>query len=53
MVSEWVSLWLGSFNLSWSLIPAVVDNSKCLTTFGCENLNKEDTNVSIDFIDVC
>ena len=34
-----------------SLIPAVMDNFKCLTAFGCDDLNKEDTKISIDFID--
>ena len=28
-------------------------NFKCLATFGCDNLNKEDNNASIDFIDAC
>ena len=28
-----------------------MDNFKCLTVFSCENLNKEDTNASVDFID--
>ena len=38
---------------SWvrSLIPSVMDNFKCLTAFGCDDLNKEDTKISIDFID--
>ena len=30
-----------------------MDNFKCLTAFGCDNLNKSDTNVSVDFIDSC
>ena len=28
-----------------------MDNFKCLTAFGCDDLNKEDTKISIDFID--
>ena len=28
-----------------------MDNFKCLTAFSCENLNKEDTNASVNFID--
>ena len=30
-----------------------MDNFKCLTTFGCDVLNKKDTNVFVDFIDAC
>ena len=30
-----------------------MDNFKCLTAFGCDNLNKNDTNVFVDFIDAC
>ena len=30
-----------------------MDNFKCLTAFGCDDLNKEDTKISIDFIDDC
>ena len=30
-----------------------MDNFKCLIAFGCDDLNKKDTNASIDFIDVC
>ena len=30
-----------------------MDNFKCLIAFGCDNLNKKDTNVSIDLIDAC
>ena len=28
-----------------------MDNFKCLTTFGCDVLNKKDTNVFVDLID--
>ena len=28
-----------------------MENFKCLTTFGWDNLNKKDTNDSVDFID--
>ena len=28
-----------------------MDNFKCLTTFSCDVLNKNDINVSVDFID--
>ena len=31
----------------------IMDNFKCLTAFGCDNLNKNDTNVFVDFIDAC
>ena len=34
------------------LIPAIMDNFKCLTAFGCD-LYKKDTNASIDFVDAC
>ena len=30
-----------------------MDNFKCLTSITCDDLNKNDTNVSIDFIGVC
>ena len=30
-----------------------MDNFKCLTTFGYDNLNKKDTNAYVDFIDIC
>ena len=30
-----------------------MDNFKCLTAFGCDVLNKKDTNVFVDFIDAC
>jgi len=30
-----------------------MDNFKCLIAFGFDNLNKSDTNVSVDFIDSC
>ena len=30
-----------------------MDNFKCLTIFYCDNLNKKDTDVSVDLIDVC
>ena len=30
-----------------------MDNFKCLIAFGHDNLNKNDTNVSVDFIDAC
>ena len=36
-----------------SLIPAIMDNLKCLITFSYDDLNKKDTNVSFDFIDAC
>ena len=36
-----------------SLIPAVMDNFKCLTAFSCDVLNKKDTNVFVDLIDAC
>ena len=29
-----------------------MDNFKCLTTFGYDNLNKKDTNAYVDFIDI-
>ena len=45
--SDWINV------LSRSLIPAIMDNFKCLTAFGCEDLNKNDTNASVDFIDAC
>lgn len=32
---------------------AVMDSFKGLTTHGCKNLNKEDTNDFVDLIDVC
>lgn len=32
---------------------AVMDSFKGLTTHGRKNLNKEDTNDSVDLIDVC
>ena len=34
-----------------SLIPIVIDNFKCLTTFSYDVLNKKDTIVSVDLID--
>ena len=34
------------------LIPAIMDNFKCFTAFGCD-LYKKDTNASIDFVDAC
>ena len=33
------------------MIPVVMDNFKCLTTFDCDNLNKNNTNAYVDFID--
>ena len=30
-----------------------MENFKCLTAFGCDDLNKKDTNASVDFIDAC
>ena len=30
-----------------------MDNFKCLSAYICENLNKEDANVFVDFIDAC
>ena len=36
-----------------SLIPVVIDNFKCLTTFSYDVLNKKDTIVSVDLIDAC
>ena len=30
-----------------------MDNFKCLTIFDCDDLNKKDTAVSVDFIDAC
>ena len=33
-----------------SLIPTIMDNFKCLTSITCDDLNKNDTNVSVDFI---
>ena len=30
-----------------------MDNFKCLSAHICENLNKEDANVFVDFIDAC
>ena len=30
-----------------------MDNFKCLAIFYCDNLNKKDTIVSVDFIDAC
>ena len=30
-----------------------MDNFKCLKTFGCDSLNKKDTNTFVYFIDVC
>ena len=30
-----------------------MDNFKCLTAIGCDDLNKNDTNVSVDFISAC
>ena len=36
-----------------SLIPTIMDNFKCLTAITCDDLNKNDTNVSVDFIGAC
>ena len=36
-----------------SLIPAIMDNLKCLSTHICDDLNKKDTIVSVDLIDTC
>ena len=36
-----------------SLILAIIDNFKCLTAFSRDVLNKNDTYVSVDFIDAC
>ena len=30
-----------------------MDNFKCLIAFGCDDLNKKDTNAFVDFIDAC
>ena len=30
-----------------------MDNFKFLTAFSCDDLNKKDNNVSVDFIDAC
>ena len=30
-----------------------MDNFKCLTVFDCDDLNKKDIVVSVDFIDAC
>ena len=30
-----------------------MDNFKCLTAITCDDLNKNDTNVSVDFIGAC
>ena len=30
-----------------------MDNLKCLTVFNCDDSNKKDTVVSVDFIDAC
>ena len=30
-----------------------MDNFKCLSAYICENLNKEDANVFVDFFDAC
>ena len=30
-----------------------MDNFKCLTAFDYDDLNKEDTKISVDFIDDC
>ena len=30
-----------------------MDNLRCLTVFDCDDLNKKDTVVSVDLIDVC
>ena len=30
-----------------------MDNFKCLSAHICENLNKEDANIFVDFIDAC
>ena len=30
-----------------------MDNFKCLNVFDCDDLNKKDTGVSVDFIDAC
>ena len=32
------------------MILAIIDNFKCLTAFSCDVLNKNDTYVSVDFI---
>ena len=39
--------------MSWvrSLIPAIINNFKCLSAFGCEDLNKKDNIASVDLID--
>ena len=34
-----------------SLIPAIINNFKCLSAFGCEDLNKKDNIASVDLID--
>ena len=36
-----------------SLIPTIIDNFKCLSAHICDDLNKKNTNVSIDIIDAC
>ena len=56
MVSEWVSSCVRSFDLRvdpWSLIPAIMDNLKCLSAHVCDNLNKKDAITSVDLIDAC
>ena len=43
--SDWINV------LSRSLIPAIMDNFKCLIAFSCDVLNKKDNNVYVDLID--
>ena len=54
MASKQVSSYVRSFDLRvylWSLIPAIMNNLKCLSAHVCDNLNKEDAIVSVDLID--
>jgi len=36
-----------------SLIPAIMDNFKCLSTHICDELNKKNTIVSVNLVDAC
>ena len=36
-----------------SFIPNIIDNFKCLSSHICDDLNKNDTNVSVDLVDAC
>ena len=35
------------------MIPAIIDNLKCLSPHVCDDLNKKDTVVFVDLIDAC